>query len=270
MNSFKNLPNGSVLAGLIAIILIVIGVFWGYQAVVLFLSLALTYVIFEPKLSSKIFTSHFYKLVVSIVIYGAVLQSTILFVWLFDHNFPLNYSVDLAAFLLLIGFGWEKLVRHQLFTRNKKLKIITYPDTLALILGILIIVRAVGAPVAKSIKDYGYVNIPAIATDYINTNVDDASHLSRVNDRLQLNRGVIYKSDQTRNVVLQDTISIYPPGWHSANALLITSLDPGIKVGGQSLVAYVITKIFWLFVTVFCLVRVVFDLFVLLLKPKSR
>ena len=122
----------------------------------------------------------------------------------------------------------------------------------------------------KSIKDYGSINIPAIAVSYVDVGLDNSTHLSMINDSLQLNRGVIYKSNEAKDVVLQSTISSYPPAWHSANAVIIESFYSKIKVGGQSIIAYVLTKFFWLFVLIFLFSRVVFDLFQILIRPDKH
>jgi len=75
----------------IGLVLLVSAFFWvllGYESVILFLSVLLTYRILDTKLSTTIFSSKVYRLVISIILYVAALQATILFVWLFDNNFP--------------------------------------------------------------------------------------------------------------------------------------------------------------------------------------
>lgn len=243
----------------LAIVVILLAVFVGYQAVVLLLSLALTYLLLEHLLSKTVFNTGFYRAVVAVVAYYALLQATILAAWLFDNNFPLSFSIVLTFLLLVIAHIWNYFIySKQSFTVDKtSYRRFSFVDLIAVALGALIVFLVLAGPLVKSIHYYGRINVGAVAEDYVNTSLDDSNHLSRINDRLELNRGVLYKSNQVAYVVHGDSISTYPPGWHSANAAVIKALDPGIKVGGQSLLAYIATKIFWLFILVYCFTRVV-------------
>ena len=252
----------------LTVIAIIIGIFSGVSAVIVLLSLILTYYLVRSKLSPRIFTNS-YLLLLTVVFYAAFLQTTILFEWLIDHNFPLDYSVELAAGLLIIGLAWEYKFKRERLVSNKLVSW-HYQDIAALAVAIIIVLLTSGGPIARQIKDHGGINLPALAVSYMDTNLDDGSHLSRINDNLQLNRGVLYKSNQTKYVVLQDSISTYPPGWHSTNASLIKAFDPTIKVGSQSLNAFVLTSFIWLFVLVFVFTRAVFDVIEAVLKPRGR
>ncbi len=269
MGFIKNKPLwliGVSVIGLLLLILI------GYQAALLLLSIVLTYLIIEDKLSNSIFSSKIYKLVIAVVLYVAILQSVAMAAWLFDHDYPLNSSIWVSFLVLILVYVWEwRLGAEKIKTlSSKSIRLFTLPDVIAICIGLFVLVLIVAAPTIKSFKDYGTINVPATAVAFMNTNLDDASHLSRINDRLQLNRGVLYDSNQAKNVVLQDTISTYPSGWYVANAMIIKSFDPSIKVGGQSLVAYVLTKIFWTFVLAFLFARVIYDLFLFFLRKGGR
>jgi len=191
--------------------------------------------------------------------------------WVVSHNFPLNFSLEISAVVLISSLVASHLVKKQMVdssirTQNK----IIYADVVSVGAGLLILIAILIVPVIKSKRSQGHIYLGSTVENYINTSLDDSSQLSRVNDRLQLNRGVLYASNVTPYVVLRDTISSYPSSWHSANAVLIKSLHPNIKVGGQSLIAYVATKILWLFILVYCFSRVTFTVFSVFMNRQRR
>ena len=269
MTIVKKHPKYLIASALVSIVLLVL---CGHEAVVLFLSLVMTSVLLESYLSVVVFNSRIYRFIVSTVAYFTILQTVILSMWVFNHNIPLNYSLDITAVVLILS------LLTSYFTKNKAVpktelnvvKNLTYIDLVSIGVSLLILIAVLAVPVVHSVRRQGHLDVGSTVENYVNTGLDDSSHLSRINDRLQLNRGVLYDSNVTPYVVFQNTISTYPPSWHSANAVLIKSLDPNIKVGGQSLIAYVLTKIFWLFVLVYCFARVTFTVFSVFVKRTSR
>lgn len=243
----------------------------GSDAVLLYISLLLTYYLVRNKLSSKVFRSVLYKFVVTIVLYFALLQAVVLAAWIFDHNYPLNYAVFTTFVLIVIALVWQKLFGKNLTTDVKETtKFIDASDIISIFVCLLILALTVVGPMVRTHKATGSFDMPAVMVSLMDTNLDDASHLSRINDRLDLNRGVIYKSDATNYVVLKDTISTYPPGWYIANASLIKSVDPSIKIGGQTLTAFVITGLFWLMIAVFAFSRVLLDMIIYFGRGKNK
>jgi hypothetical protein len=199
----------------------------------------------------------------------AALQATILFVWLFDNNFPLNRAILVNGCFLLLIFLWNEFFGER-ETQSKQIKWLNLRDSLSIIVGLSITLLVISGPIEKSVKAYHSINWGDVTASLMDTSLDDSSHLSRVNDHIQLNRGVLYKSNEAKNVVLQDTISTYPPGWHSANAVLIESVDPAVKVGGQTMVGYVITKLLWLFILVYSFCYVVLTLYEVFIKSRLK
>jgi hypothetical protein len=153
------------------------------------------------------------------------------------------------------------IFKPKLSTQPYKISYLNPHDIISIAIALFILGLLTMGPIRNSIATYGSVNIPVVAVNYMNTSIDDTNHYSRINDRLQYDRGVIYKSDAVELVALRDTVSSYPPGWHSANAMLIKSVSPDIQLGGESLLGYVLTKLFWMFVLVYCFCRATLNLF---------
>lgn len=253
----------------VALVLITLG---QYRLILLIFSLGLTYTYLNPLLSKTIFNSKFYRLIISLFIYSTLLEIIILAAWIFDRNFPLNTTLIISTIFISLIYLWSLS-----FVKNNKSVKPTSPvsyfklaDIISICIATLILILALGGPAVQSFHKYGHVKIQAVVESYLDTSLDDSNHLSRINDRLQLNRGVLYESNVTKYVVHGDSISTYPPAWHSANAVLIESSYPSIKVGGQSTIAYVITKVFWLFILVFCFTRIIFDLFSIFIKSNEK
>ena len=251
----------------------VIWLFLGHEVLVLLLSIYLTYIIFNNCLSNKLFNSILLRITVSVFAYFTVLQAVIMTSWLFSHNFPLNYCMEVALGLLIASVVWFKLFQYK-NTRAKPLsrpRFIVRADLYGIIVAFCVLFLIMAGPVVKSWQAFDHhIQLSSVVIDYIDTSLDDSNHLSRINDRLQLNRGVLYETNVTQYVVHGDSVSTYPPAWHSANALVIKSVDPKIVVGGQSAIAYVITKLLWTFIMVYLFCRATFMLAYELGGKRSR
>ncbi len=227
--------------------------------IIIAVSLCLTYQLILPLTNKKVFDSKIFTSVLVLFCYLILLQCTVLISWLISHNFPLNATPLLMLVLLLAMsifnkyFSQKKVVSidHKLphATFNiKDLVAITVPF---MVCGVILI-----APLREA---SGY-NTQVLTMSLANGNVDDAAHIAIINDHIQFNRGIQIKSDavgKTRNG------GFYPAGWHSASAVIITSISPNIKVGIESLLAYGIQKLFWFFVMFYLFIRSCFALYAL-------
>jgi hypothetical protein len=253
-------------------LLLILGllVFGGFGTVFLLISIVITYLLLNNYLSDSVFDTRFFRVIVAVVLYFIILQNAILSVWLVHHNFPLNQAIFASTLLLGVSYAIGLFSKDwQGFPKRLSLRVFSTSDAYSVLLALLIVLLVLAGPVRNALHQHK-LGIPALTISYINTSLDDSSHLSLLNDRLQLNRGVFYKTNVAQLVVHQNLTTSYPTGWHSANAAAIKALDPGIRVGGQSAIAYVITKIFWLFVLVYLFCRVTISLFSLLLKSETR
>jgi len=250
----------------IALVIILSGIvlfLLGHEALVLLLSILLTYFILDNLLSKKIFKTIFLRIIIALFAYFTVLQTVIMTCWLFSHNFPLNYCLEVTFLLLIISVIWLKTVndKQKKPVELSQSKLFDITDLYSVIAAGVILFLIMVGPIVKSWHTFDHhIQLSSVVTDYIDTSLDDSNHLSRVNDRLQLNRGVLYETNVTQYVVHGDSISTYPPAWHASNALAIKSFDPRIVVGGQSAIAYVITKLAWTFVMVYLFCQTVFTL----------
>jgi hypothetical protein len=118
-------------------------------------------------------------------------------------------------------------------------------------------------PPAKDSLSTANFTSSEIILDYMNMGTDDANHIGMISDRLNLNRGVLYNTDATPHLVKPSATNSYPPGWHSANSVLINSVAPYAKSGEEVVWAYVISKFFWFFILVYLLIKTTFSLYAL-------
>lgn len=235
--------------------------------IIISVSLLLTYRLLSPSISKKFFDSTPMISVLVFFSYIVLLQCMVLISWLIYHNFPLTGVPSLLLLFLLAAYGYKQLVlkEHQakeVIGHNDGIK---PQDILSSLVAIVILVLVAVIPMIQS-SDYSLDNF---AVSVINGNVDDSSHLGLVNDNLYFNRGVLLKSDaegKTRNS------GTYPAGWHAVSAILIKTIHPTIKTGQESLIAYAVQKLFWLFILIFLLVRVSFSTYTFFdkKKPKSQ
>src|SRR3990172_8533194 len=110
MNAFKKHSKYLTLSLILTALLLVL---CGHEAVVLFVSIGVTYAILKKHLSPIVFNSRFYRLIVSIVVYLTILQTVIISMWAIDHNFPLNYSLEITGAILLVSLITNYFVKRQ-------------------------------------------------------------------------------------------------------------------------------------------------------------
>lgn len=251
--------------GIAGFITVVLAILLSVNAGILFLSLLLTYYILNGLLHARLFDSVIFRSIITIFLYTAVLQAVILLSWLFNHNAPLDWSI-FSTFIVLMGATTWKVIWERRLPAEKKLTtpqpaIISHKDILSGVLAVLFI-ALVAIPPLKDAPGIGSEDfVPSVAGDFINMGTDDSNHMGMLADHLLYNRGVLYKTNVTEQVAVSVAISSYPPAWHSANAVIIKSLTPSITEGGPILVAYVISKLFWFFVLIFCFVRAILSLY---------
>jgi hypothetical protein len=259
--------NLSLLGGVLVIGLL-IWLIISFSALIFVASLLGVYWLLSQYISARLADSKLFQLIIAVAGYSILLQIVTLGAWVFHRNFPLDLLVLMTGLIIFVlcllqrRFTYKKL--------GVRLPIFTYIDIVSVGIALIIVAITLAAPIKDAFLQNGSVDIKAIAADYLNTSLDDSSHLSRINDRLQLNRGVLLNIDTEDQVVHQNSISTYPPGWHSANSVVIKALAPDITVGGQSLIAYLLTKTFWLFILVYCFSRVTFSLLSLFYVNKSK
>lgn len=261
MSYFRKKGVGLIVTAFFSIILFALS---GPAIATVFLSLLMTHQVVSKYLGKQTFDSLVFRFILSLIVYITILQFSVLAVWIISRDFPLDKIVYVNTFVVFVSYIFERFFGSE--SQVQRAKSITISDILAVFIAIFIIGLIALVPLKNSLAFYKKPNLAPLMSDYINTSLDDSSHLSRINDRLQLNRGVLYKSSVVNQVVHQNTIGTYPPGWHSANAVIMKAVHPEIKVGGQSLFAYVVSKFVWLFILVFCFCRVIFELARLLTK----
>lgn len=243
---------------------------YSLDATIVILSLAVSYAVIQNYLGAKIFDSKLFRFIVACLTYLVFLQLVILLVWVFNHNFPLDQCIRLTGLLMIPIYLTERRWGKGFNRTEKTVRWFNLSDGLSLLVGLVILGAIFVAPLKQSWSKYQRIDVPAVSSQYVNTSLDDSSQLSRFNDRFQLNRGVLYDTDRTDQVIHQNTISTYPPSWISANSAIIKAFFPSINVGGQSLVAYIISKSFWLLVLMYLFCKVVFVLYRLFTKHDKK
>lgn len=222
----------------------------GVNALYITASIVLLYRLFMQLLAKRFFSSKVTVALITIVLYVAILQSVIMCSWLVSYNFPLSLTPLATLIVIIISVGFRA------FLRRKKPQVTvhrgstSFSDVLSLSVSVVITALVLIGPIRAAVQENS-LNVPSVLPDYMNTSIDDSNHFSRINDRIQYDRGVIYRSDAQQKVALGDTISSYPPAWQSANSVLMTSFYPEIQVGQESMFAYILSKLFWLFLLVF-------------------
>ncbi|MGH7196896.1 MAG: hypothetical protein ACREGJ_04000 [Candidatus Saccharimonadales bacterium] len=243
----------------IGAVLSLVGVYYSLNLLVLLLSLGAAYFLLRPLLYSTTFDTVFARLIASLMLYVVILQAVVLTSWLIDHNMSLRAVLDITLVILYVSLIWRWFTEKKWYmdlSDESGSRIIGRIDVICITVALGLILLVFLGPIIKNDKLSSEV-----ALNYINTSLDDSNHLSRINDRLQLDRGVLANTDKVEYVVLAESISSYPPGWHSANAIIIDSLWPNIKVGSHTVVAYVISKAFWLFVLAYLFCKAIFHFY---------
>lgn len=229
----------------------------------------ITYLLFSNAFSPVIFNSRFLKIVLSSLLYVAVAQSAVFIIWVFNHNASLHLVPLVATGLVGATFLLFKKLTKNNFGPHVQLPNLRATDYISLSIALIVTLLILFGPLKTAAKTQS-VTSKATFLQYMDTSIDDSNHLSRINDRIQLDRGVIYGSDQVTNVVLAETISSYPPSWHSVNAVFLMAATPNINVGIDSAVGYVLTKFAWFFLLVFLFSRTILVLFEIYIRKLSR
>lgn len=230
---------------LLIITLSALTVLWSPLLTTLLAGWGLTYFMSYRLLPRDYAYSKTFRLLTGLFIYVSFLQAAILLVWLLNVNFPLDGAAVVAT-LLVAGCSSYFTWHHSHTSRTKLQQTSVTPsatrdDIVALLLAGLITVAAIGAPLLSA------AHTPSRMLALIGNNSDDAAHLAYINDRLQFNRGVLYRSDAQQQVRSEGQINTYPAGWHSANAIIIKAVAPAITPGIASAVAYALSKTAWFF-----------------------
>ena len=234
--------------------------------IIIAISLNVAYRLLSPRISEKVFDSKLFLSTLIFFSYIILLQCTVLVSWLLSKNYSLSFTPLLLLVILLVMYSYDyfinkKEARISLAKTNKK--IFNIQDILSLLTAVIIVGIIVIPPLSLK-PEYAK---PTSIMSLIAGNVDDASHLSLLNDSLQFDRGIMFKSDvdgKTRNG------DFYPAGWSSISAILIKTFCPNIKTGSESLVAYAIQKLFWFFILLYLLTRVSFSTYGFISNSKQN
>lgn len=251
----KNITKPMLIASILIIIIAL--VLQSPNLLIIATSLTVLYKLFSPLISKIVFDSTIFKSVLVFFGYILLMQCTVLIGWVLNHNFPLTYIPALLLLVILLMYGYNYIFnrkKSKLPKPNKKIKLFNLQDILSVAVAVIMI-SIITLPLLILTPIY---KESAVIMSAINGNIDDSSHLSLINDNLQFDRGVVFKSDadgKTRNG------GFYPAGWHGASSILIKTLDPNIKTGADSLLAYAVQKLFWFFILIYSLVRVSFVVF---------
>lgn len=249
---------------LITIITIIYSVnLFAILASVLLIYIAIKRITFTPWTSSTLF-----RIVITPFLYICLLQAVVLCVWVVNKNFPLTMTPLVLLGLLIAAMAYYFYYTKEPFVTkqpprqgNKK---ITYYDILSLILAVTITgIVALGPLFTTGIGNKSSV------LGLINMNVDDATHISMINDRVQFNRGVLYHTDATDNLRTYSQVTIYPTSWHAANTAIITSINKIITSGVDTIIAYIISKLFWFLLLLFFFIRSLFALYDVILNGRK-
>ena len=178
------------------------------------------------------------KIILSVILYMMSLQTILTIGWVANANFPLDSSTPIV-FVLLFCYVLFRLKQNQynwicVKTDKQQNKDALKNDIAATISTVILTFVLV----AFSVFNYSNSH-PDLVLSFIN-NVDDSSHISMINDKIQFNRGITTNSDAS---LLTRSAGMYPAGWHSSVAIIIKNLSPNIMPGVSTLKAYIASKI---------------------------
>lgn len=245
---------------ILALLSIIVSLLFSYQLAFAIISIILVFLGLNKMLSASIFDTTLLRFIVAMCIYLGVLQVTTMLVWLINVNFPLDQVIPAATALSLVFFLTSLGSRKDIARPAKSPSRINRFDIISLSISLLFLLIIVVPPLKDARVNSSEPIFPKIVTDHIGTGTDDANHAGMIIDRLNSNRGVLYKTDAAEERTLTEpaAISSYPPGWHSANAALMIAFNSDIKDGGEALVAYIFSKLFWFFILLYLFARVTF------------
>lgn len=244
------IKNSRVLiAGLI--ILLISLILGSFNLIIISISIMLCYKLFSKRISNDIFDSKLFKYITVFLIYILFLQCGVLIGWLINHNFSLNLVPTLVAGMLIIIWLYEYIFlnRKKIFDKDIKIKSFCFNDIISILLGLFIVGIVIIPPVIQT-DSY---RLETFAVSMVNGNSDDSAHISMINDCLHFDKGVIFGSDSSK--VTRNNGS-YPASWHAISAIIIKTLKPTIKTGGESIFAYAIIKSFWLLILIYLISKV--------------
>lgn len=235
-----------------AFLLLIVFVFGANPAVFLaslLLSLFITSRLYVMSHSSKVF-----NLIVSVVILMTTMMSGSLLVWLINKNSSLDtillfsFAILLITSVLLVMSNRKDKLRHQ------QIRLVTIDDYLAIFIAIFILAGMIVFPAFRDNPRTLQANL----TDFISMGTDDNNHLGMFADKLELDRGILNSTDQADKASIMSGTNIYPTSWHTANAVIIKTFinDISESTHEKVLLAYVITKLFWMFVLLYLFIRV--------------
>lgn len=254
----------ALLASLLALVSIYI---YSAPLAFIFLSFFLTSHLISPIISKyKSLDSSIARLAITIVIYTVLLQSIILLSWALSREFPLTLTPLLYTAILILILIYRNVFFKKLPFKNipAKTPFINISDIVSAGVALLFSLFMIAAPLYQN-GLHQKSNLLSI----INTSTDDANHAMMINDRLQFNRGVFLNISNENNNRLE-SLSFYPAGWHSFNALLIKALNPNIEPGLASLLAYGLTKVVWSAFSIFLFTKSIFLVYYTFIKRANR
>jgi len=234
--------------------------------IIIVASLVVLYRLYSPLINKIVFDSKLLILILIFFSYAILLQCAVLISWLLNRNFPLSLTPLLLLIILSVMYIYSWYIhRNNPISNLPKInkKIFNLQDVLSLLSAIVIIGIVVLPPIWSKPQYPQSTSVMSL----VSGNVDDSSHLSLLNDNLQFDRGIIFKSDaqgKTRND------GFYPAGWPSISAVFIKMFYPAIQTGSASLIAYGIQKLFWFFILLYLLTRVTFILYRFLSNKKIK
>lgn len=215
-------------------------------------SLYIIYSCLRQIVSSSLFSSKLFVASLALFIYVSLYQCTLLISWAVSKDIPLDNIPILTLLFAVFVYALQR--KYLNASKSSNLPFLNLDDKIALSIA-FIILGFVSLPVLRA---------PAIDTgaffNLINTGIDDANHVALLNDKIQYNKAVITEDDEQYPARIYWT-SRYPIGWHSVNAALISSIQPDIKTGAASVIAYIANKVFWFGFLVFIFCRATLALY---------
>lgn len=235
--------------------LAILAMIYSIQLGFIVISIALCYSILRNVLNRLGFNTVVTQSFITLTVYIIILQACVIAVWALYREFPLDKVVIVMTFGLLLTYLYRVALVQVEQPVTTRIPIADSRDVVSLIVALAIGILMVIPPMLITGTD-----LKSNLLGVINNSVDDANHAMMINDRIQFNRGVFHgiKAVDDNRI---ETLSFYPAGWHSANAIVIQSLKPDIQLGLPSLFAYGINKLFWFVILVFAFMRLIFYMY---------
>lgn len=215
----------------------------------LLIGLGYSYLFARKILSPEYFRSKLYVLVVSLFMYVGVMQMVIYLSWKIVPT-----SSILLNTLIMAGVSGVAYIALSL-RKSPKLPTFSRGDLASLAASLIFVVMVFYIPLYHAVNmDRGNI------LNLVNKGVDDSPHIGTLNDRLYF-KSAGYTDEIVESGKARQDGNGYPLGWHNANAVFILSVKPDIRIGYESVIAYVITKVFWVCILVYLLGASAFNLF---------